>query len=368
MTPEELRQAIVEPAKRVNLEIQKELVREMLADVENAPGSLPLLQYTLTELWKQRQDNRLQLTTYSQLGGVMGTLQKCATEVYESLSPEEKKTAKQIFLELTQLGQGTEDTRRRVYKQDLVNKNCSEQLIEHVVQRLADERLIVTQEESIANQKAVVLDVAHEALIRHWTLLRKWLEGNRDNLRQQRKIQAAAQEWRDNGKAHGYLLQGKPLQDAIAFRKAQAGKLTLSHASEEFIRKSIWQRRLKSLETVSLLTIPLLVVVAVVAPYLRQPNYDKALQIIKTRQEGTKEALELLTEGCWERKQWKWIPGQLATVLFGKCHDLSGADLRGANLKSANLSGANLHSVNLNGASLISANLSGVNLRFRKII
>jgi len=104
MTPEELRQAIELPAKRVNLDIEPELVQEMLADVENAPGSLPLLQYTLTELWNQRQDNRLQLTTYSQLGGVMGTLQKRATEVYDSLSPEEQKTAKRIFLELTQLG------------------------------------------------------------------------------------------------------------------------------------------------------------------------------------------------------------------------------------------------------------------------
>lgn len=53
MTEEELRQAITEPAKRVDLKVEPELVNQMIVDVEGSPGSLPLLQYTLTELWQQ---------------------------------------------------------------------------------------------------------------------------------------------------------------------------------------------------------------------------------------------------------------------------------------------------------------------------
>ncbi|MGI8502295.1 MAG: caspase family protein, partial [Hassallia sp.] len=113
MTEEELRQAITEPAKRVDLKVEPELVNQMIVDVEGSPGSLPLLQYTLTELWQLRSEEKLTVSAYTRLGGVKGTLQKRATKIYENLSPEEQTAAKRIFLELTQLGEGTEDTRRR---------------------------------------------------------------------------------------------------------------------------------------------------------------------------------------------------------------------------------------------------------------
>lgn len=115
MTRNELKQAIVKPAKQVELEIEPELVEEMLTDVANAPGSLPLLQDTLAQLWKKRSNNCLQVRTYSQLGGVMGTLRQRANKVYESFDENEQAVCKQIFLALTQLGEGTEDTRRRCF-------------------------------------------------------------------------------------------------------------------------------------------------------------------------------------------------------------------------------------------------------------
>ncbi|MEH1855106.1 MAG: caspase family protein [Nostoc sp.] len=169
MNREELKTAIIKPAEQVNLAVEPELVSQMIADVENS-GSLPLLQYTLTELWQQRTEERLTLTTYSKLGGVRGTLQTRATEVYESLSLEEQQATKRIFLELTQLGEGTEDTRRQVVQRDLVTSQHPEAVINRIIQRLADEKLVVTS--TLSNQIAVV-DVAHEALIRYWLLLRK---------------------------------------------------------------------------------------------------------------------------------------------------------------------------------------------------
>ena len=56
MNRDELTQAIVAPAERVNLTVEPELVKELLDDVERSPGNLPLLQYTLTELWRLREN------------------------------------------------------------------------------------------------------------------------------------------------------------------------------------------------------------------------------------------------------------------------------------------------------------------------
>jgi len=246
MTPEELEQAITEPAKKVGLEVERELVTEMMADVQGSPGSLPLLQYTLTELWKQRTVERLTLSAYTRLGGVKGTLQKRANEVYESLSPEEQQTAKRIFLELTQLGEGTEDTRRQVKKRDLVSTEQSQALVDSVIQRLADAKLVVTStlvEKGLSSEPVAVVDVAHEALIRHWGRLRQWLTENRNALRQKRSIEADAQEWLDKSKARDYLLQGLKLAEAEAFFQRNFEGVSLSLLGQEFVKKSIWRRK-----------------------------------------------------------------------------------------------------------------------------
>jgi hypothetical protein len=287
MTQEELKQAITEPAKKVGLEVERELVTQMIGDVEGSPGSLPLLEYTLTELWQQRTVERLTLLAYTRLGGVKGTLQKRATEVYESLSSEEKQAAKRIFLELTQLGEGTEDTRRQVFKRDLVTSKQSEALVERVIQRLADAKLVVTSEvekgsESKAllafwwkwylkiqnelslnpkelklwfvsfayhhkslraeSNRVVVVDVAHEALIRYWLLLRQWVNENRDAIRKKRQIEEDAQEWQDQRKSGDYLLQGSKLAEAENFLQRYADSVPLSSLGQEFVRVSQAER------------------------------------------------------------------------------------------------------------------------------
>ena len=245
MSEEELRKAIVEPAKQVELEIEPALVAQILADVADAPGYLPLLQYTLTRLWEERTDNCLQLKTYVQLGGVMGTLRQRADEVYEGFDEEEKAAVRHIFLELTQLGEGTEDTRRRVLQRDLVNQRYGEKLIETVVQKLADEKLVVTTEivaKGEGAERVAVVDVAHEALICHWSLLRSWVSENRDAIRIKRKIEMAAEEWENKGKLKDYLLVGLKLTEAENFLGNYEKLGLLSVLGKEFIECSIWQR------------------------------------------------------------------------------------------------------------------------------
>ncbi|MBE8989097.1 caspase family protein [Nostoc sp. LEGE 12450] len=248
MRRDELEQAITAPALKVGLQVQKELVQQIIADVEGSPGSLPLLQYTLTELWQQKQ---FTLAAYIRLGGVKGTLEKRATEVYESLSSEEQPIAKRIFLELTQLGEGTEDTRRRVLLQNLVSSSQEEAVVERVISKLAAEniRLVVTStlvEKGAESGRLAVVDVAHETLIRNWSLLRQWVTDNREALRQQRKIESDSQEWLDNGKIKDYLLQGAKLAQAEDFLLNHGERISLSGLARELIVASqVEQERLQ---------------------------------------------------------------------------------------------------------------------------
>ncbi|MDZ8261206.1 pentapeptide repeat-containing protein [Nostoc sp. ChiQUE01b] len=364
MNREELETAIIKPAEQVNLAVEPELVSQMIADVENSPGSLPLLQYTLTELWQQRIEERLTLTMYSKLGGVRGTLQTRATEVYESLSLEEQQATKRIFLELTQLGEGTEDTRRQVVQRDLVTSQHPEAVMNRIIQRLADEKLVVTS--TLSNQIAVV-DVAHEALIRHWLLLRKWIEESRDVLRQKRKIEAAAIEWRDRRRVKDYLFQGKRLREVEDFHKQQTDNLRLSDLAIEFIQASVRQRRNNSFQSIAFfLIIPL-----GLSPYVgmvieKQIRISQLWQTVnaargKEYSQARIQALEKLIQAGESLAKEDFNGANLSFA------NLSGANLSGANLSNADLSRANLIYANLSNANLIYANLSSANLIYANL-
>ncbi|WP_026735835.1 nSTAND1 domain-containing NTPase [Fischerella sp. PCC 9605] len=366
MTQQELEAAITEPAKKVGLEVERELVTQMIADVKESPGSLPLLQYTLTELWQQRTVERLTVSAYIRLGGVKGTLQKRADEVYQSLSPEEQQTAKRIFLELTHLGEGAEDTRRQVLKQELVTAKQSEELVDRVIQKLADAKLIVT---SILNEKGsksgrvAVVDVAHEALIRHWSLLRKWLDENQDKLRQKRKIEAEAEVWRDRGKPkdYPYLLQRKPLKEAVALQQEQTGNLMLSNLAQEFIDQSI--RRIRQMRVAKRRLIGLGLatsfglIIFLGFDFQKNQRIAQKLQVIelaKGQKENPTRIKALLQELVKDG-------GSLKNINLRRI-DLSRAFLRGANLSNADLRGTNLSRADLRNTGLYNADLSNANL------
>ncbi|BAZ19935.1 pentapeptide repeat-containing protein [Kalymmatonema gypsitolerans NIES-4073] len=429
MNSEELKRAIEIPAKLVELKIEPQLVSQMLADVENAPGSLPLLQYTLTELWKQRTDNCLRVNIYAQLGGVMGTLRKRATEVYNSFPKQQQATVRYIFLSLTQLGEGTEDTRRRILKQDLVNARYPEELINEVVQRLADEKLIVTTEivaKRGETQRVAVVDVAHEALIRHWSLLREWLDENREFLRQKRKIEVAAQEWLDKGKRKDYLFQGLRLAEAEDFKEKHADSFPLSSLAEEFLFESKVNPSQTSIQTINIDNSELInsifnevqiksfhfdtgsfTGVTFANTNINNAYFDEVdltgvnfinTNLINTHIEksdltgitliGSKLIRAYIEQGeqAFQNSEVNLSGCDLRNVNLSGCHlcgsilsqanlsnanlceinligtDLSSSDLSKVNLNKANLSGANLSQVNLSGADLSDSNLCGANL------
>ncbi|MEM6437962.1 MAG: ATP-binding protein, partial [Cyanobacteria bacterium P01_D01_bin.115] len=243
MSQEELTQAITAPARQVGLTLEPGLVEALLKDVDPTSGSLPLLQYTLTEVWQRQQDHQLKLSAYMQLGGVTGTLQQRADTVYDSLTPKQQHTAKHIFLSLTQLGEGAEDTRRRLTQASLISAQHPEAQVTAVIKRLADANLVVTDDRTLDNsQSTATIDVAHESLIRSWPKLRHWLSQNRSRLLQRNKLEEAAISWSNEGKKAGFLY-GMALTSAVSFKADTSSTIKLSKLGEEFIEACQRNRR-----------------------------------------------------------------------------------------------------------------------------
>jgi WD40 repeat protein/serine/threonine protein kinase len=119
MREAELEQAIVAPARQMGVGVENDLVREIIADLEEQPGALPLLQYALRDLFERRAAERLTLADYRALGGIQGALARRADEVYTALTPVQQRLAEQLFLRLVTPGEGSADTRRRVRRSEL---------------------------------------------------------------------------------------------------------------------------------------------------------------------------------------------------------------------------------------------------------
>jgi WD40 repeat protein/transcriptional regulator with XRE-family HTH domain len=232
MSNEDLRRAIQEPALRGHWEFEPGLVDLLLHDVGAEPGrvpepgALPLLEHALLTTWQRRRGRTLTLSGYTASGGVGGAIAETAESVfYDQLEPAQRLIARQIFLRLTELGGDptSAGTRRRVTFKELISRPEDRQMIQEVLQTLADSRLITTDQDTA--------EVAHEALIREWPTLRTWLEEDRERLRLHRRLSETAQEWELLGRDPEGLYRGARLAQALEWSALHSSELnTLERA------------------------------------------------------------------------------------------------------------------------------------------
>jgi hypothetical protein len=128
------------------------------------PESLPLLEFTLDELFKGRgEDGILSFAAYAALGGLEGALAGRAEEVFSALAPEVQTHLPHIFRRLVTVKPGEERafTSRPAPLEVLQDGPESRVLVDTFVKA----RLLVA--DRTADGQAVVR-LAHEALLRRW--------------------------------------------------------------------------------------------------------------------------------------------------------------------------------------------------------
>ncbi len=200
----------MQPALQVGAMFEAGLVPAIIDEVGAQPGALPLLQYALTELFERRQERLLTLAAYKEIGGVLGALGRRAEELYADLDAAGQEAARQVFMRLVTLGEGTEDTRRRVLRSELMALQTSEvSETSEVLDAYGRYRLLTFDHDPVSREPTV--EVAHEALLREWERLRDWLDESRDDVRLQRSLALFAAEWADNNQAEGFLLRDSRL-------------------------------------------------------------------------------------------------------------------------------------------------------------
>ncbi len=228
---EELQQAITLPARRVGVTLELQLVQAVIDEVIDQPATLPLLQYLMSEMFERRKANVLTYDSYQEMGGVRGALARRADELYEQADDEQQLAIRQLMLRLITLGEGTEDTRRRVSLSELNTLFAEKQLVMRAaIDKLGKSRLITFDRDPVTRTPTV--EVTHEAIIREWKRLRAWLDSSRDDLRLQRALTHSTEDWINAGRERSYLLTGARLGQYQSWMKVTS--VALNQQEREF--------------------------------------------------------------------------------------------------------------------------------------
>src|SRR5579864_3571031 len=167
----------------VNLAFEGNLVGDLLYEVRGQAGALPLLQFTLDQLFERRKDHLLTLQSYQEIGGVKGALSQHAEKTYLALPSEKhRKMARTLFLRLIDSSTTEQDTTRcRVTftELDFVDSEQT-RLMQETLDLFVKARLLTT---NASKDTQTTIEVNHEALIREWPRLIDWLRTARDDIR-----------------------------------------------------------------------------------------------------------------------------------------------------------------------------------------
>jgi tetratricopeptide (TPR) repeat protein len=202
------------------------------------PEVLPLLQFTLEELYKQRnEEGVLTISAYEELGGVEGALAQRAERVFGSVSPEVREALPAVLGALISVGSDQEDrpTRRRASLESFAEGSAARKLVDAFVRA----RLFVTDRD---DEGRAIVTVAHEALLAHWPRLAEWIEHNRELLRIRARVSASTAQWEQERRSRDCLMASeKRLAQAIEL--LQASEIELTDSEREFIAASLARGR-----------------------------------------------------------------------------------------------------------------------------
>ena len=292
---DELERVIVEPAARVGVSFESGLVPRIAADTAGQASPLPLLQYTLSELFERREDDQLSISAYDELGGLSGALSSRAERLYTEADDAQRSAVRRLFGRMTNPGEHTTDLRRRVTLADLGDDEATIWALD----QFGASRL-VTFDRDIASREPTV-EVAHEALLREWPRLVTWLEEDNEILRSANALAMAATTWEEGGRQNTDLHRGDRLDSAVELRIAESDRLR--ELDIEFIASSqsaaeaehqTEQRRVRRLQRlVSVVGVAL--VAALIAGAVALKQQDQAEQATKQAELAAEEA-ELATQ------------------------------------------------------------------------
>jgi tetratricopeptide (TPR) repeat protein len=269
--PDELAEMIREPARAAGLTWEERdgvsLDNELLRDAAGNPEALPLLEYTLAELYERREGRMLRWSQYG--GGLRGALISAADEVVDGADGDVNTAFRDVMRELVGVGEDGAATRRYASLARFPTGSPARALLDRLVAR----RLCVTTDEGLGD--GPVTSLAHEALIRSWPRAQQWLQRETALLRVRDELARDTAVWEYHKRGDGWL--GVAPEKLAAIRQVEEAGLMPAGAAADYAQQSRRRgRRNRLVRRAALAGICSLTVLAGIAAWLALKQRDVA--------------------------------------------------------------------------------------------
>jgi len=241
-TGADIAQMVREPARAAQLSFESDpatgaSLDDVLCDAARGnPDTLPLLQYCLNELYRQRsEDGALRFEVFRQLGGIEGALGVRAEQVVSAQSAAQQAALPHVLSLLVNVGddQGAVTGRRAAWSS--LHGDAARELVRAMVEN----RLFVSE----LSAGVPSFGVAHEALLRRWPRVAEWIEQHRHALQVRTRLGAQAERWAAAARPRDLLLPpGSQVNQAAALLALDG--FALSPLERDYIDSSLKRVRL----------------------------------------------------------------------------------------------------------------------------
>ncbi len=261
------------------------LVEEMIAEVSEERGALPILAFAAAQLWetRERQEGLLTRASYEAIGGVGGALAQHAEATLEKIGTDRIPIVREIFRNLV-TAQGTRAARDM---DELLSVFEDQGAAEEVLRALVDARLLTSFEVTAGEEEEKGqhrVEIIHESLLKAWPRLVRWQTQDEDGAQLRDELRQAAQLWEQHGRSADRLWTGTPVKEFQLWRERYSGGLTSTE--QDFAQAMVQQaeRRRKRMRFAIAATIGVLVgIVALVGAFWQRSE--------AAREEAVNEAL-----------------------------------------------------------------------------
>lgn len=205
MNREEIRSAVVGPARVAGADITPVLSTRLVNDVGSDPDQLSILQHALNRTWARWKHEGggigpLDLHHYEEIGTMTSALDQHAEKAYSELRDDkEKRLCQVLFQALTDRGTDARGIRRPTSMKVLCDLSGATvaQLASVIDVFRKPSRSFLMPPAAERLEPETVVDISHESLMRVWKRLIGWVEMEAESASRFRRLAESAALYRD---------------------------------------------------------------------------------------------------------------------------------------------------------------------------
>ena len=272
----ELRQIVTHSAAAAGLEFEfdkkqlKRLDEIMLQDAQQLSNPLPLLSYTLGQLYQKKTVNQqLTFKAYQNMGGITGAMATQAENTYNQLSRQAQQQFYSLLYHLIKIRQNA--VHPFICQRVPIN-TLRQETYKEIISAFTNAHLFQTEH----SDDVTSVRISHDRLLTEWKRVSDWLDSNRQDLNRLQELRSNVHIWDKHKESSAYLITNAGMIENLR-RLTRLQHIRLTATENRFIKKSFRKHKLQKYAGLGAVVLLLLLLTASTFQTLKLNQANKYL-------------------------------------------------------------------------------------------